>query len=171
MLIISVYFKRLFFVFKVLRNDDVPPDSDEDYKVTRDARFRNLIQDLCPLADRFGRVLTDLSPLLRALSASNAPPLSAVAAETSHWGPQNALPGDYFPAPEHPTSNMLEMSLASLLRPRYGTLHCFADFDTAFCSNYYDNDYMFLQRYILTFNLTIKTVKSYLLLLLLLWRF
>lgn len=85
----------------------------------RDKDFKRIADELCPLADRFGRVLTDLSPLLRALGSTTAPALSPTGNSITTWGAQNPLSPDYFPAPEHPSNNMLEMSLASLLRPRY----------------------------------------------------
>lgn len=85
----------------------------------RDKEFKRIADELCPLADRFGRVLTDLSPLLRALGSTTAPALSPIGNGITTWGAQNPLSPDYFPAPEHPSNNMLEMSLASLLRPRY----------------------------------------------------
>lgn len=85
----------------------------------RDKDFKRIADELCPLADRFGRVLTDLSPLLRALGSTAAPALSPIGNGIATWGTQNPLSPDYFPAPEHPSNNMLEMSLASLLRPRY----------------------------------------------------
>ena len=107
---------------------------DSNYIENRDNEFRLIVDNLCPLIDRFGRILTDLSPLLRALSSSSAPPLSSLPSTDSNlfWGmvqgqnqgqsqnqnQQNIIPGDYFPAPEHPSNNMLEISLASLLRPR-----------------------------------------------------
>ena len=102
---------------QVLRSD--PEASDADLTESRDREFRRIAEDLCPLADRFGRVLADLSPLLRALGSSAAPALSPMGTGISPaWGTSNPLSPDYFPAPEHPSNNMLEMSLASLLRPR-----------------------------------------------------
>jgi hypothetical protein len=84
-----------------------------------DAELRQLAEELCPLADRFGRVLTDLSPLLRVLALSLAPTPSDAATSATH-GTQMApsVPLDYFPVIEHPANSILEMSLASLLRPR-----------------------------------------------------
>jgi hypothetical protein len=68
-------------------------------------RLRSLAEELCPLADRFGRILTDMSPLLNKLAL---PPggTSAAAEEAA------AQPVDQGPL------SLLEMSLASLLRPR-----------------------------------------------------
>jgi hypothetical protein len=65
------------------------------------------------------RVLTDLSPLLRTLASTLTPtsPSSSTSTLPSVLNVNN-LPMDYFPAPEHPSNNILEMSLASLLRPR-----------------------------------------------------
>jgi hypothetical protein len=102
---------------QVLRSD--PEAGDADLTDSRDRDFRRIAEDLCPLADRFGRILADLSPLLRALGSSAAPALSPMGTGISPaWGTSNPLSPDYFPAPEHPSNNMLEMSLASLLRPR-----------------------------------------------------
>lgn len=101
----------------MLRTD--PEAGDADLTDSRDREFRRIAEDLCPLADRFGRILADLSPLLRALGSSAAPPLSPMGTGISPaLVTSNPLSPDYFPAPEHPSNNMLEMSLASLLRPR-----------------------------------------------------
>lgn len=102
---------------QVLRSD--PEAVDANLADSRDREFRRIAEDLCPLADRFGRILADLSPLLRAMGSSAALALSPNGTGISPaWGTSNPLSPDYFPAPEHPSNNMLEMSLASLLRPR-----------------------------------------------------
>jgi hypothetical protein len=80
-------------------------------------RLQRAADDLCPLADRFGRALTDAAPLLRNFATSLA---VADRADTSAaGGGGGALPPEYFPLPEHPsTYSTNEFSLASLLRPR-----------------------------------------------------
>lgn len=83
-----------------------------------DAEFRQIAEELCPLVDRFGRVLTDLSPLLRTLASSFSTPQPNSSNTLPSVLNVRTLPMDYFPAPEHPSNNVLEMSLASLLRPR-----------------------------------------------------
>ena len=103
---------------QVLQSQDAVA-GDTAIATERDKDFKRITDELCPLADRFGRVLTDLSPLLRALGSSTAPALTPIGNGITTWGTQNPLSPDYFPAPEHPSNNMLEMSLASLLRPRY----------------------------------------------------
>lgn len=108
----------LLYCTQVLQSQDTAPE-DAPMTAERDKDFKRIADELCPLADRFGRVLTDLSPLLRALGSTAAPALSPIGNGIATWGTQNPLSPDYFPAPEHPSNNMLEMSLASLLRPRY----------------------------------------------------
>ena len=141
--IFFIFFVICFIIFDQVLQSENPSSSrhntvpiDTNYIENRDRDFRLIVDSLCPLVDRFGRILTDLSPLLRALSSSSAPPLSSLPSTDSNlfWGmgqgqgqgqgqnqnqnQQNIIPGDYFPAPEHPSNNMLEISLASLLRPR-----------------------------------------------------
>lgn len=106
------------FSIQVLQPQDATAE-DTSTASERDKDFKRIADELCPLADRFGRVLTDLSPLLRALGSTTAPALCPTGNGITTWGAQNPLSPDYFPAPEHPSNNMLEMSLASLLRPRY----------------------------------------------------
>ena len=108
----------MLFAIQVLQSHDAVAE-DPAMAAERDKDFKRIADELCPLADRFGRVLTDLSPLLRALGSSTASALSPLGNGITTWGTQNPLSPDYFPAPEHPSNNMLEMSLASLLRPRY----------------------------------------------------
>ena len=64
----------------------------------KESRFNHLIKELCPLVDRFGRALTDLSPLLRDLADANSPSEPIPVAQ---------------PAP-----STIEASLLSLLRER-----------------------------------------------------
>jgi hypothetical protein len=110
----------LYISTQVLQPQDATTE-DTATASERDKEFKRIADELCPLVDRFGRVLTDLSPLLRALGSTTAPALSPIGNGITTWGAQNPLSPDYFPAPEHPSNNMLEMSLASLLRPRYYT--------------------------------------------------
>jgi hypothetical protein len=80
-------------------------------------------EDLCPLADRFGRVLIEAAPLLvrysGVLAAADRAAAAGMNGTSSSTERADGMPDDYFPAPEHRTHyNLLEFSLASMLRPR-----------------------------------------------------
>lgn len=74
----------------------------EETSADREARLRTLAQELCPLVDRFGRVLADLAPHLWELGALDA--------SLGHTPPPANSPGSPF---------NFEASLLSLLRNRY----------------------------------------------------
>ena len=73
----------------------------EERVLARDTRLRCVVQELCPLIDRFGRVLTDLAPHLWEMGALDASLVQDSAAEQQ----------------QNPTN--FEASLLSLLRNRY----------------------------------------------------
>jgi hypothetical protein len=79
------------------RKEETPAERAERAAAT-DARLRSLAQELCPIIDRFGRVLADLGPHMWELGDL----------DSSLGGP---------PAPEQ-TSGGLEGSLFSMLRNR-----------------------------------------------------
>lgn len=74
-----------------------------------DARFRQLAQELCPLIDRFGRVLTDLAPHLWELGEMDATASAQNSAASESAGPA---------APPMNGTNAFEASLLALLRER-----------------------------------------------------
>ena len=76
----------------------------EERVLARDTRLRCVVQELCPLIDRFGRVLTDLAPHLWEMGALDASLVQDSAAEQQ----------------QNPTN--FEASLLSLLRNRYDSV-------------------------------------------------
>lgn len=78
-----------------------------------DARLRHLAQELCPLIDRFGRVLTDIAPHLWEMGGIDA------AAPAS---PPSGAPAGGAAANEANAENAFEASLLALLRARYALL-------------------------------------------------
>ena len=75
----------------------------------RETRLRHLAQELCPLVDRFGRILTDIAPQLWELGAQDANNVSAVPTTAGTNVPNGAATGQQF---------SFEASLLALLRDR-----------------------------------------------------
>jgi len=95
--------------------DSISPPTEEEVAQQRaarvavtDARLRHLAQELCPLIDRFGRVLTDIAPHLWEMGGIDATPPA----------PGSGVPVNVAGASEANADNVFEASLLSLLRER-----------------------------------------------------
>ena len=80
-----------------------------------DARLRLLSQELCPLIDRFGRVLTDVAPHLWELGEMDVAAAAAAQSNTTNAGANRATPE----TTHTNAANAFEASLLALLRERY----------------------------------------------------
>eukprot|EP01036_Dinobryon_divergens_P034125 gene34125-44093_t len=86
----------------------------------KEARFRHLAKELCPLIDRFGRALTDMAPFLRELAESpvdeGSTSSTAIPAESGTSSTSSSSRGSSSDPPRSQFS--LEASLLSFLRER-----------------------------------------------------
>lgn len=99
-----------------------PPPTEEELAQQRaarvaatDARLRHLAQELCPLIDRFGRVLTDVAPHLWELGEMDVTAAAAAQSNATNAGANRATPE----TAHANAANAFEASLLALLRERY----------------------------------------------------